>query len=102
MTRRGEVLRRMFVLRRVAAADVAATAAQAQVHPTVARLQTILAPVGARLHLAQLVEVPALCGRHKPSFETAVRVGSLSESTLAKLSSGCRAGQGGEGSWTGR
>src|SRR2546421_7356309 len=85
MTRRAKVLRRMFVLRRVAAADVAATPAQAQVHPTVARLQTILAPIGARLHLAQLVEVSTLCGRHKPSSETAVRVGSVSRVHSSKV-----------------
>ena len=35
---RMEVLRRMFVLRRIAAADMTALKAQAQVHPRVARL----------------------------------------------------------------
>src|SRR5258706_12649265 len=44
---RVEVLRRVLVLRVVAAADMAAGAAQAQVHPGVTHLQAFLAAVGA-------------------------------------------------------
>src|ERR1700731_3961702 len=42
-----EVLGRVLVLRAVAAADMAALHAQAQVHPRVARLQAVLTPLGS-------------------------------------------------------
>ena len=59
-----EVLRRVFVLRRVAAADVAATQAQAQMHPRVPRLETILSPVRARRDGPHLIEMRALISTH--------------------------------------
>ncbi len=52
MRRLAEMLRRMFVLRGAAAADVPATQAQAQVYPNVSRLQTIFVALGARRTLA--------------------------------------------------
>jgi hypothetical protein len=47
----------VFVLRRIAAADVAAGEAQAQVDPGVAHLQTFLAAFGLGLYVVDLVEV---------------------------------------------
>ena len=52
-----EVFRRMLVLARVAAADVATGAAQAQMHPGVARFQTVLTPPSARRDFVDLVKV---------------------------------------------
>jgi hypothetical protein len=54
------VLARVLVLRGVAAADVPATQAEAQMHPRVADRQALLAPVrSAGLHVVDLVEVGA-------------------------------------------
>src|SRR5262252_3723871 len=52
-----EVLSNMLVLRVVAAADVAADHAQAQMHPSVADLEAVLAAVRAWRHRANLVEM---------------------------------------------
>src|SRR4030095_1555953 len=52
-----EVRRRVPVRRRVAAAHVAADEAQPQVQPGVARLQAVLAPLGAGRDGADLAEV---------------------------------------------
>src|SRR5258708_2148205 len=60
MLRRAIVLGGVLVLRLVAAADVAAGAAQAQVHPGVAHLQAFLAAVRVRLVGPDLVEVIAV------------------------------------------
>jgi hypothetical protein len=49
----------VLVLRRIAAPDVAANEAQAQMHPGVAHLQALLATVGVRLHVFDLVEMCA-------------------------------------------
>jgi len=48
---------RVLVLRRIAAADVAAFQAQAQVDPTVARLQAFLAAASMRRDLPDLIEM---------------------------------------------
>jgi hypothetical protein len=45
---------RMAVLRRVAAAHMPTRQAQAQMHPRIAHLQTLLATLGPRLHLLQV------------------------------------------------
>src|SRR5579872_5634930 len=47
----------VFVLRRIAATDVAAGKAQAQVNPGVAHLQTFFATFGMRFYVVNLVEV---------------------------------------------
>src|SRR5437667_8092901 len=54
-----EVLGRVAVGRLVAAANVAAGAAESQVDPATAGLEALLATVGAGRHLAQCVEVRA-------------------------------------------
>jgi hypothetical protein len=54
------MLGRVFVLRRVAATDVAADQAQPQVNPGIARLQAVLATVRARLDLANLIDMQTL------------------------------------------
>jgi len=55
-----KVFRRVFVLGRVAAADVPAGHAKAQVIPSVANLQTIFTAFGARCDIANLIEMCAL------------------------------------------
>src|SRR5215213_326826 len=54
-----EVLGGVLVGRRVAAAHVAAGAAHPQVHPPASALQALLAAVGVRLHVVDLVRVRA-------------------------------------------
>jgi hypothetical protein len=76
---RTEVFRRVPVLRRVAAADVTARPAEAQVDPLVADLQAVLAAVGARLDVADLGEVRA--GVHFPKPITPTLVIPRSEAT---------------------
>jgi hypothetical protein len=58
-----EMFGRVLVLRRVAAADVPARFAQAQVNPIVSDLQTIFAAIRARRDIANLVQMCA--GFHK-------------------------------------
>src|SRR5215467_7287789 len=55
-----EMLRSVFVFRRIAAADVPADEALAQVHPGVANPQAILTAVRARCDISYLVEVCTL------------------------------------------
>ncbi len=57
MTGVAVVLRRMLVFRGVAAAHVAADQAHAQVNPSVAHLQALLAAVGVRGNVANLIQV---------------------------------------------
>ena len=52
-----EMLRRMLVRRRVAAPHMPALHAHPQMHPRTADLQTLLTPVGRRLHLPDLVQM---------------------------------------------
>ena len=54
----------VFVFRGVAAADVAAAQTQAQVHPTVAHLQTLFAALGLRLDGLDLIEVRTIFGHN--------------------------------------
>src|SRR2546421_11426626 len=62
-----EVLGRVLVLRRVAAANVAADLAQAQVNPGVPHLQTFLAALGFRLWITNQLEMRAdLCRGQRP------------------------------------
>jgi len=56
----------VFVLGRIAAADVPATQAQAQMDPGVAHLETLFASAGVGFHIANLIGV-----------STAFHVGSL-------------------------
>ena len=57
---RVKMLCSVFVFRRIAAADVPADKALAQVHPGVANLQAILTAVRARSDVSYLVEVCTL------------------------------------------
>lgn len=57
MARIVEVSRRVFVGRRIAATDVAASHAQAQVQPLVADAKAIFTTAGARRHRPDLIEV---------------------------------------------
>ena len=50
---------RVLVRRAVTAADVTARHAEPEVHPRPAHPQAVLAPVGARFDLADLVEMAA-------------------------------------------
>jgi hypothetical protein len=52
-----EVLGGVLVLRRIAAADVAAGEAEPQVDPGVPHLQALLTTVAVRAHVADLVQV---------------------------------------------
>ena len=52
---RMKVLRRVLVLRRVAATDVTARFAQAQMHPRIAHLQTFFTTLGARHNISNLI-----------------------------------------------
>jgi hypothetical protein len=52
-----EMLRRVLVLRGIAATYVAADHAQSQVNPSVVHFQTLLAAVGMRLNVFDLVEM---------------------------------------------
>jgi hypothetical protein len=52
-----KMLRGMFILRRVAAADVAADFTQAQVHPCVAHAQAVFAAFGAWANVSDLIQV---------------------------------------------
>jgi hypothetical protein len=54
-----EMLGGVLILRRVAAADVAAFQTQAQVNPGVAHFQAFLAAVRVRFHRTDLIEVRA-------------------------------------------
>ncbi len=57
---RVKMLCSVFIFRRIAAADVPADKALAQVHPCVANLQAILTAVRARRDVSYLVEVCTL------------------------------------------
>ena len=46
---------RMAILRRIAAAHMAALQAHAQMHPRVARLQALFASLGVRLHVLHVI-----------------------------------------------
>jgi hypothetical protein len=62
MFRRAEVFGRVFVLGGIAAADMPASHAQTQMNPLIAHLQTLLAPVGERLDILDLIRVRTLHG----------------------------------------
>jgi hypothetical protein len=51
------MLRGVFVFRTVAASDVSAFAAQSQMHPSVAKLEALLATVGFWLYIFDLIGV---------------------------------------------
>ena len=57
-----EVLRRVFVGGAVAAADVAADEAHAEVDPSATDFETVFAALGGGLHVLDLVEVMTLHG----------------------------------------
>ena len=52
-----KVLRGMLVLRRIAAANVAAGAAEPQMDPGVSHFEALFAAVGFRLHVEDLLKV---------------------------------------------
>ena len=68
MARGMEVFGGMSVRRGVAAAHVPAHAAQAQVNPVTARLQTFFAAICGRLHFAELIQMSALTGHRSGSW----------------------------------
>ena len=55
------VFRRVLIFRRVAAANVTANKTESQVHPAVARFQTLLAAARMGLHIPDLIQMSALC-----------------------------------------
>lgn len=57
-----KMFRGVFVLRRIAAAYVAASQAQAQMDPTVAHLEAFFAAFGLRFDFANLIEVRTAIG----------------------------------------
>jgi hypothetical protein len=59
MLGRVKMLGRVLILRRIAAPDVAANEAQAQMHPSVAHLQAFLATARVRVHVVDLIEMCA-------------------------------------------
>src|SRR5882757_3903479 len=59
------VLAGMFVLGRIAAADVSAGKAEAKVDPAVAHLETLLAAVAAGGNFMNLAQVRTSCGSHR-------------------------------------
>jgi hypothetical protein len=61
MLRVMKVLGRMLVLRRVAAANVAAFQAQSQMDPAIAHFQALLAPASVRSDRPDLIEMRAGC-----------------------------------------
>jgi len=60
------MLRRMPVLRGIAAANMPATEAQSQVYPRITGLQTVLATSGVRRHSSNLIQVGALLSHDCP------------------------------------
>ena len=64
---RAKVFRGVFVLRGIAAADVPAGEAHSQMDPSVLHFQTLLAAGGARLDVADLIEMGASCLWHDRS-----------------------------------
>jgi hypothetical protein len=61
MLRVMKVLGRMFVLRRIAAAHVAAFQAQSQMDPAIAHFQALLAAASVRSDRPDLIEMRASC-----------------------------------------
>src|SRR5690348_25046 len=59
MPRGVKMLGCVAVLRVIATADMSACQAQSKVHPPVAGLQTLLAALSRRSHLAHLIQMPA-------------------------------------------
>jgi hypothetical protein len=57
----------VFVFGRVAATDVAAAQAEAQVYPAVAHLQTFFATLGLGLYVLDLIEMSTIIGHGFPS-----------------------------------
>ena len=65
MPGRVKVFRRVFVWRRVAAADMAAVHAEAQMHPRGADAQTVFTAVGAGCYVFDLIEMRAVHVRYR-------------------------------------
>jgi hypothetical protein len=57
MFRLVEMLRRVLILRGIAAAHVPALAAEAQVNPHVSHLEALFAATRPRLHIEHLIQV---------------------------------------------
>ncbi len=57
-----KMLRGVFVLGGVAATDMSTAQAQAQMHPTIAHLQTLFAAPGLWLNALDLIEMCAIFG----------------------------------------
>src|SRR5688572_20377361 len=68
MTRLLKVFRRVHVLRRVTAADVAARLAQTQVKPRVSDLQAVFTAIAAGRHILNLISMSALAV-HSPNHK---------------------------------
>jgi len=67
-----KMLRGVFVLRGVTAADMAARLAQPQMDPRVTPLQALLASVGVRRHIVHLVQVRTRLWHHAPTIPARV------------------------------
>lgn len=57
-----EMLRRMLIFRRVTTAYMSTNQTFAQMHPGITGFQAFLAPLGARRHLSDLIEMPTGIG----------------------------------------
>src|SRR5690242_11745154 len=88
MLRSVKMLGGVFVLRGVAAADVAASQTQAQMHPTVAHLEALFAALGFRLDALDLIDVRASIGHCGCPFISCTRVIHMRRITL-RLESEC-------------
>jgi hypothetical protein len=80
------VFRRVLVGRRVAAADVPALQAEPKVDPGRSDAQAVLATIGARCDVADLVEVFA--NRHEPSSQNSGTIFARMRLMIRKLPSG--------------
>jgi len=72
MARGVKVLRRVLVLRAIAAADVTAFKTLAQMNPRIAHLKAILATVGAGRYVMNVAEVRAVCHVNKDPGSSAM------------------------------
>jgi enamine deaminase RidA (YjgF/YER057c/UK114 family) len=68
MLRSVKVLGRVFVLGRVAAADVPTGHTEAEVDPVIAHLEAFLAAVGVGLDISDLIQVTAAIGHVFPQL----------------------------------
>src|SRR5215469_394916 len=85
MLSRMKMLGGVLVLRRIAAADVPADAAQSQMHPAIAHLQALLATASVRLYIANLLDMRA--GTHVSIMGDAAAVRQLPRGNRGRFES---------------